>query len=167
MDRPKMMASIRIGMVGSMEPVGVNWSRPDRCPHWKIHTTTPNVADSDSTFITIALTGSTTDPKARNIRTNVDTTTSSAIHGSTEPSEASSSTRLAVVPPTSTAVPVWGGRGGGWGGQRADLGHDVPGRVRDGSGPVADVDAGGVALDPGDLGPGDPGDGVDAVQVGG
>jgi hypothetical protein len=29
-------------------------------PHWKIHTTTPNVADSDSTFITIAFTGSTT-----------------------------------------------------------------------------------------------------------
>src|SRR5215469_17571444 len=31
----------------SIEPVGVNCSGPDRCPHWKIHTTTPNVADSD------------------------------------------------------------------------------------------------------------------------
>jgi hypothetical protein len=37
-------------------------------PHWKIHTTTPNVADGDSTFITIALTGSTAEPKARNIK---------------------------------------------------------------------------------------------------
>src|SRR5258707_3983184 len=105
MDRPKMMASIKIDMVGSMEPVGVNWSRQDRCPHWKIHTTTPNVADSDSTFITIAFSGSTTEPNAANISTNVDTPTSKAIHGSVEPRLASSSTRPAVLPPTSTAVP--------------------------------------------------------------
>src|ERR1700727_1372702 len=64
MDSPKMTASIRIGMVGSMVPVGVKCSSPDRCPSWKIHTTTPKVADRDSTFITIAFTGSTTDPGA-------------------------------------------------------------------------------------------------------
>src|SRR5580698_607907 len=69
MDRPKMIASIRIGMVGSIDPVGVNRSKPDRCPHWKIQTTTPNVADSDSTFITIAFSGSTTEPNARNSST--------------------------------------------------------------------------------------------------
>ena len=66
-----MIANIRIGMVGSMVPVGVKLSSPDRWPSWKIHTTTPNVADSDSTFITIALTGSTTEPNARNSSTNV------------------------------------------------------------------------------------------------
>src|ERR1700731_4126620 len=77
MDRPKMIAAMRIGMVGSMDPVGVNCSSRDRCPHWKIHTTTPNVAPSDSTFITIAFRGRTTDPKARNSSTNVDTQTSS------------------------------------------------------------------------------------------
>ncbi len=87
-----MMAAMRIGIVGSMEPVGVNRSRPDRWPHWKIHTTTPNVAPSDSTFITIAFSGRTTEPKARNSSTNVDTQTSSAIHGRTEPRLASSST---------------------------------------------------------------------------
>ena len=103
-----MIASIRIGMVGSIEPVGVNRSRPDRCPHWKIHTTTPNVADSDSTFITIALTGSTTEPKARNSSTNVETPTSSAIQGSVAPRLASSSTSPAVVPPTSTVAPGGG-----------------------------------------------------------
>ena len=95
-----MMASIRIGMVGSIEPVGVNCSRRDRCPHWKIHTTTPNVADSDSTFITIALTGSTTDPNARNSSTNVASATTSAIHGSVRPRLYSSSTSCALCPPT-------------------------------------------------------------------
>ena len=100
-----MMASIRIGIVGSIEPVGLNRSRPDRCPHWKIQTTTPNVADSDSTFITIAFSGSTTEPNARNSSTNVETQTSSAIQGSVEPRLLSSSTSPAVVPPTRTAVP--------------------------------------------------------------
>src|ERR1039457_6538983 len=80
-----MIASIRIGVVGSMVPVGVKCSSPDRCPSWKIQTTTPKVADRDAAFITIALTGSTTDPKARNSSTNVASTTTSAIHGSAAP----------------------------------------------------------------------------------
>src|SRR6185295_4253186 len=112
MDRPKMMASIRIGMVGSIDPVGVNCSRRDRCPHWKIHTTTPNVADNDSTFITIAFSGSTTEPNARNSSTNVLTPVSSAIQGRVAPRLASSSTSPAVVPPTSTAAPAGGELGG-------------------------------------------------------
>src|SRR5207247_9578422 len=106
-DGPKRKASIRIGIVGSIEPVGVNRSSPDRCPHWKIHTTTPNVADSDSTFITIAFSGRTTEPNARNSSTNVLTPVSSAIQGKVAPRLASSSTRPAVVPPTSTVAPVW------------------------------------------------------------
>src|SRR6266576_2800987 len=140
-----MMASIRIGMVGSIEPVGVNCSRRDRCPHWKIHTTTPNVADSDSTFITIAFSGSTTEPKARNSSTNVLTPVSSAIQGSVAPRLASSSTSPAVVPPTSTVAP-------------AGRGHR--GRL------VTDVDAGGLPFHAGDLGTGDTRDGIDPVQVG-
>ena len=52
-------------------PVGVKPSRPDRCPSWKIQTSAPNDAASDSTFITIALTGSTTEPNARNSSTSV------------------------------------------------------------------------------------------------
>ena len=100
-----MIASIRIGIVGSMEPVGVNRSKPDRWPHWKIHTMTPNVADSESTFITIAFSGSTNEPNARNSSTNVETHTSRAIQGSVAPRLASSSTSPAVVPPTSTVAP--------------------------------------------------------------
>ena len=95
-----MIASIRIGMVGSMVPVGVKLSSPDRWPCWKIHTIAPNVAVSDSAFITMALTGSTTDPNARNSSTNVASTTTSAIQGRVWPRLASSSTSCAVAPPT-------------------------------------------------------------------
>ena len=87
-------------MDGSMVPVGVNRSSPDRCPSWKIQTITPNVADSDSTFIKIAFTGSTTDPNARNSSTNVARQMTRAIHGSVWPRLASSSTSWAVTPPT-------------------------------------------------------------------
>ncbi len=87
-------------MAGSMVPVGVNRSSPDRCPSWKIHTMTPNVADSDSAFMPMALTGSTTEPKARNSSTNVARQMTSAIHGRVCPRLASSSTSCAVTPPT-------------------------------------------------------------------
>ena len=95
-----MMASMRIGMDGSMVPVGVNRSSPDRWPSWKIQTITPNVADRDSTFITIALSGSTTEPNARNSSTNVARHMTSAIHGRVWPRLDSSSTSCAVTPPT-------------------------------------------------------------------
>lgn len=60
-----MIASSRIGMPGSMLAVGVNPSSPEKWPSWKIRTTVPYIADSDRTFMTIALTGSSTEPKAR------------------------------------------------------------------------------------------------------
>jgi ATP-dependent helicase HrpA len=46
---------------------------------------TPNVADRDRTSITIAWSGRTSEPKAGNSSTNVDTTTSSAIQGKVDP----------------------------------------------------------------------------------
>jgi len=85
-------------------PVGVNPSGPDRCPHWKTQTITPNVAESESTFITIALTGSTTEPNARNSRMNVASAVSRAIHGRVAPRLDSSSTSSAVAPPTRTVA---------------------------------------------------------------
>jgi hypothetical protein len=118
------------------------------------------VADSDSTFITIAFSGSTTEPNARNSSTNVLTPVSSAIQGSVAPRLASSSTSPAVVPPTSTVAPAGGG-------DVADLGDDVPGRRGHRGRLVADVDAGDVSLDSGHLGAGHAGDGIDPVQVGG
>ena len=66
-----MIANIKIGVAGSIVPSGVNPSSQDRCPSWKIHVTTPKAADSETTFIVMAFTGSTTDPNARNSSTNV------------------------------------------------------------------------------------------------
>ena len=94
-----MIANIRIGMVGLIVPFGVKPSSPDRCPSWKIHVTTPYIAPSDKMFITIASTGSTSDPNARNSSTNVASTTASAIHGSVWPRLDSSSASAAVCPP--------------------------------------------------------------------
>ena len=56
-------------------------SRWERWPSWKIQTTTPNDAPIDTRFITTALTGSSTDPNARNNRTRVTVAMIAAIHG--------------------------------------------------------------------------------------
>ena len=61
-------------------------------------------------FITIALTGSTTEPKARKSSTNVATAVSSAIQGRVEPRLDSSSTSPAVAPPTRTVACGGGAR---------------------------------------------------------
>src|ERR1700744_4848134 len=131
MDSPNTIASSRIGIVGSIEPVAVNPSGPDRCPHWNTHTITPNVADSDRTFITMALTGRTTEPKARKSSRNVATAVTSAIHGRVPPRLDSSSTSCAVVPPTGPLArggPAAGAAGARRGGERRDAGDDLPGR---------------------------------------
>ena len=103
------MASIRIGWVASIAPVLVKPSSDDRWPSWKIHTRAPKDAESDSTFITTALSGSTTEPNARNSSTRVTPTTNSPIHGSVEPRLASRSRRSAARPPTSTSAPAGAG----------------------------------------------------------
>jgi hypothetical protein len=74
-------------------------------PSWKIQTIAPNDADSDSTFISSALAGSTKEPKATNSSTNVISTMNPAIHGARSASTSSRSTSEAVSPPTSTEVP--------------------------------------------------------------
>ena len=101
-----MIASTRIGWVASMNPVGVKFRNPDRWPSWKIQTSAPNEAPIDSTFMISALTGSTTEPKARNSSTNVVATTISAIHGSSAPRLSSRSVSTALCPPTSTVGAV-------------------------------------------------------------
>ena len=83
-------------------------SSPDRCPSWKIHTSAPTDAVSDSTFITIALSGSSTEPNARNSSTKVTRPTKAAIHGRMRPRLPSRSTSWAVSPPTSTWDPAGG-----------------------------------------------------------
>ena len=60
------------GMLATSVPVGVVPSAP-RWPSWKIHTSAPNAAVSDSTLSTSAFSGSTTLPVSRNSSTNVIT----------------------------------------------------------------------------------------------
>jgi len=65
MDKPKAMQNIRMGVVVSVTPVGVNPRKPDRWPSWKTHTMAPKVAESHSRFSTIALMGTRIDPNMR------------------------------------------------------------------------------------------------------
>ena len=95
--------------MASTNPVGVKSRKPDRLPSWKIQTSAPNEAPSDSTFITTALTGSTIEPKARNSSTNVVATTNRPIHGSSEPRLSSRSSSTAAWPPTSASPPSGAG----------------------------------------------------------
>ena len=91
-------------------PVEVKPSRPDRWPSWKIHTNTPNEAVSDSRFITIAFSRSSSDPNARNSSTKVETSAQRAACGSTAAMLSSPSSRYAVVPVTRVLAPT----GAGW-----------------------------------------------------
>ncbi len=88
--------------VASMDPVAVNPSAEARFPSWKAHTITPNEAPMDSTFISSALTGSTSDPNAANSSTIVTDPTTSAIHGSRASRLSWRSSCAAVAPPTTT-----------------------------------------------------------------
>ena len=58
-----------------MPPVGVKSSRPSRWPSWKTQTSTPSEAPSETTLISSALTGITTEPVMRNSRTRVPSAT--------------------------------------------------------------------------------------------
>src|SRR3712207_8822763 len=71
MDSPKANTKISTGMVMSTIPGGSKPSSPDRWPSWNTQTRAPKLAPSDSTFMTIALTGTTTDPVIRNSRAKV------------------------------------------------------------------------------------------------
>src|SRR3954452_22763366 len=102
MDKPKAMQNIRIGVDVSSDPVGVNDSRPDRWPSWKIHTMAPNVAVRLSRLSTSALSGITTLPVNRNSTTNVMRLMMASAIGSREAIEALESTSCAERPVTST-----------------------------------------------------------------
>ena len=81
MDSPKVMAKVRTGTVGSSDPVPSAPSSQARWPSWKTQTRAPKLAPRLSTFITMALTGTTTDPVNRNSSTKVARATSPAARG--------------------------------------------------------------------------------------
>ena len=94
---------MRIGVLASMVPVAVKSRASDRCPSWKIQTMAPNVALSDSTFSTSALSGMTTEPKRRKRSTNVMPAMIARASGMRSNSAALASTSCADCPVTSTS----------------------------------------------------------------
>ncbi len=76
------MQNIRIGTLGSIVPVGVNPSSPDRFPSWKTKTSAPNITHRLSTLSTDAFRGAITLPVMTNSTTKVTSTISAAIRGS-------------------------------------------------------------------------------------
>ena len=65
----------------SRKPCDVKSSGPSRLPSLKIQVTMPKDAVIDNAFISTALTGSTSEPNARNSSTSITTTTISPIQG--------------------------------------------------------------------------------------
>src|SRR5665647_3538740 len=62
MASPKPKAMTRATTYVSIPPVETNPRAPDRWPSWKTHTSTPMVADSETTLVSSAWIGITTDP---------------------------------------------------------------------------------------------------------
>ena len=65
-----MMQNMITGRLGSID-CGVKLSTFARWPCWMIHTSAPNDALTDSTFMAMALSGSTTDPRSKKSATIV------------------------------------------------------------------------------------------------
>src|SRR6266511_4022147 len=103
MDSPNAKANTSTGSTNHTEPVGSNRSSPDRCPSWNTHTSAPKLAPSDSTFMTRAFTGTTTEPVIRNSSTNVASATNPRTSGRREISACLASTVSAACPVTSVS----------------------------------------------------------------
>src|SRR3954465_9761411 len=106
MDRPNAMATISTGKVMSIAPTGTKPSTPASQPSWKISLIAPKEADSDSRFNTSDLSGTNTDPNARNSARNATTATNSTIHGRREVTMSTMSTREAGIPVNDTTAPA-------------------------------------------------------------
>ena len=83
MDSPNAMQNSRTGMLASSAPVGVVPNAP-RWPSWKIHTSAPNAAVSESTLRIRAFTGRTTLPVSMNSSRNVMTAMMASTSGRRE-----------------------------------------------------------------------------------
>src|SRR4029450_7092892 len=104
MDRPKANTKISTGTVMSTMPGGSKPSGPERWPSWNTQTSAPKLAPSDSTFMTIALTGTTTDPVIRNSRAKVASPISPRACGTRLASESRSAPRRGAGPVTPAAT---------------------------------------------------------------
>ncbi|PQM46107.1 hypothetical protein C1Y40_03728 [Mycobacterium talmoniae] len=89
--------------------VGVKFSKPAPCPSTKIHVKMPIVDPSVNALITDALSGSTTDPNARNINSVVVVSMITSISGPCADRAWMLSCSSAGVPPTSRRSPLGAG----------------------------------------------------------
>ena len=92
-------------MFATSVPLGVVPSAP-RWPSWKIHTSAPNAAVSDSTLHISAFSGSTTLPVSRNSSTNVMAAISPSTSGSRSVTASTLSRLTCATPPISTDRPA-------------------------------------------------------------
>ena len=103
------------GMVASSAPTGSKPSSPERWPSWNTQTSAPKVAPSDSTFMTTALTATTTEPVMRNSSTSVAAHDERGGEGRRSATDSLKSTSSAASPVTSVAKagrsPAGGARG--------------------------------------------------------
>ncbi len=99
MARPKPTATTS-AITTTISGVGVKFRTPDKCPSTKIQVRMPIVEPSVSALISTALTGSTTDPKARNISSSVAPSNSTSISGALSNRLWMLSCSSAGVPPT-------------------------------------------------------------------
>ena len=104
MDSPNAMQNSSTGMLATSVPVGVVPNAP-RWPSWKIHTSAPNAAVSESTLRTRALTGRTTLPVSRNSSTKVTTAMMASTSGRREVMASTLSRLIWAMPVNSTARP--------------------------------------------------------------
>ncbi|RIJ76964.1 hypothetical protein D1871_08245 [Nakamurella silvestris] len=100
------MANNIIGTQASTGPVRPTPTRSSPQPHWKTATRTPKAAPMDSRFIRIALSGITSERKAKASNRNDADITASSIHGSRAAVVSAESIPAAVAPVTHTCTPV-------------------------------------------------------------
>ena len=87
-------------MIASIPPTDSKFRNDSNRPSWKISTSTPSEAPSDTTLISSALIGTRIDPVSRNSSTNVATMTTAIAAGACSPIAWVKSIRCAVWPVT-------------------------------------------------------------------
>ena len=88
------------GLPAIVNPIGVKCRISWRLPSWKIHTSAPKLADSDSSVMTTALSGITSEPKSRNRITAEARRVVATAHGIRSFWLARKSSAMAATPPT-------------------------------------------------------------------
>ena len=88
-----------------MPPTELKPSKDSRWPSWKIHTSTPYAAPTDSRFSTIAVAGITSERKVTSSSRNASASTNTKTHGARAFMRSLKSLDIAVLPVTDAFTP--------------------------------------------------------------